>query len=104
MYPKEPYWKYGPGQPGLFTLAMTHPALFHMMMCSSAIHMDVYLGRQESRESQLYRLESIQSLNDGMKPTLAISDARIAAVVYLAKVEVSLLLLGILQANTTSSH
>jgi hypothetical protein len=90
MYPKEPCWKYGPGQPGLFTLAMTHPALFHMIMCSSATYMDVYSGRQESRESQLHKLEAIQSLNDGMKDTLGISDASIAAVAYLAKVEVNL--------------
>jgi hypothetical protein len=90
MYPKEPCWKYGPGQPGLFTLALTNSALFHMIMCSSAIYMDVYAGRQESREGQLHKLEAIQSLNDGMKDTSGTSDASIGAVAYLAKVEVSI--------------
>ena len=52
--------------------------------------MDVYAGRQESRESQLHKLEAIQSLNDGMKDTSGISDASIGAVAYLAKVEVSI--------------
>jgi Fungal specific transcription factor domain len=88
MYPKDLCWKYGPGQPALFTLALTTPAMFHMIMCSSAIYMDVYSGRQESRESQLHKLEAIQCLNNGMKDKLGISDANIGAVAYLAKAEV----------------
>lgn len=104
MYPKEPCGNYGPGQPDLFALALTSPALFHMIICSSAIYMDVYSGRPESRESQLHKLEAIQCLSDSMKESSGISDASIGAVAYLAKIEVIFPIPFLLQFNISSSH
>ncbi|KFY78233.1 hypothetical protein V499_02549 [Pseudogymnoascus sp. VKM F-103] len=87
MYPKEPCLTHSTGQPSLFSLAMTNAALFHMIICSSALYMDFYLGRQASRESMLHKLEAIHYLNQDMEEVSGVSDASIGAVAYLAKVE-----------------
>jgi hypothetical protein len=77
-----------PSRPVLFELAMTEAAFFHMILCNSALYVDVLSGRPESREAEFHKMAAISSVNAALQENPNVSDAIIGAVSYLAKVEV----------------
>lgn len=79
----------------LFELAMNDTASFHMLLCSSAMYSDVISGNNESAEANYHKLQAIHEINRRLRSGADASDATIAAVSSLAKVEVSLQLLRV---------
>jgi len=86
-YPNELTRGTGAGA-SLFELAMSDTASFHMLLCSSALYADVISGANESSEASFHKLKAIQEINRRLKCGADASDATIAAVSSLAKVEV----------------
>jgi Fungal specific transcription factor domain len=77
-----------PAQQSLFELAMADAALFHAIMCSSSVYLDITSGSFESSQSIIHKMEAIHLINAQLKDTPAVSDATIGAVASLATVEV----------------
>lgn len=71
----------------LFELALTDAALFHMLLCSSALYIDVADGKTESPVALHHKIMAIRHINSKLR-NMQVSDAIIGAVTYLAKVEV----------------
>lgn len=68
---------------------MTDPALFHAILCESALTIDHLTGRAESLEKIRHMKEAIHLLKVRLQgPTLDISDSTILAVAHLADFEV----------------
>lgn len=77
--------------PDIFWLAVANPALFRMILCNSALHINLINGKGESDESALYKLEATRDIQHSLQTDCTVSDALIAAVACLAKVEVSII-------------
>jgi hypothetical protein len=93
MYPKDPDWEGDPARSDWFVLAMSDAAMFHMILCSSALYFELLTGKGNTLERDTHLLAAIQLLNIRLRnfgDAEAISDASIATVAFLAKVEVSL--------------
>jgi hypothetical protein len=89
-YPLEPDRKQCQGQPSLFELAMSRAALFHAIMCSSALYLNMVSGCSESSQSITHKVEAIHLINTQLQDMSGMSDAIIGAVPFLAKIEVRL--------------
>ena len=87
-FPKEAGHTEASSQHGLFELAMSDAALFHAIMCSSSLCLDIAYGRSESSHSIIHKIEAIRLINVRLKVKSAISDATIGAVCFLAIIEV----------------
>jgi hypothetical protein len=75
---------------GLLPLALTDAALFHSLLCGSALWMDLRTGRSESLEKYKHMKEAIHLLSTRLKdpgPEI-FSDSTILAVAHLATFEV----------------
>jgi hypothetical protein len=71
-------------------LAMTDPALFHMILCSSAFYSD-FFARKESPERIVHMFAAIRIISARLSDSsFMVSDGTIAAVALLAKVEASI--------------
>jgi hypothetical protein len=69
---------------------MTDPALFHAILCGSALYMDVVTGRGDSPEKFRHMTEAIHLLSRRLQdPGAEIADSTIIAVAHLADFEVS---------------
>jgi hypothetical protein len=88
-YPKDAITEQGCSRLELFELAMTDAALFHMVLCGSVLYVDILSGQPESTEALVHKIAAIRNINGGLQHNLEVSDAMVAAVTYLAKVEVS---------------
>jgi hypothetical protein len=75
-------------------MVMTDPALFHAILCTSAIYMDLISGRgEESFTQRKHMLEAISLINSRLQQVDAkewVSDATITTILFIAKVEVIL--------------
>lgn len=67
---------------------MSNPAFFHMILCGSALYLDVLSGRPQSPEATFHKVAAISSINQVLQEKMDVSDAVIGAVAYLAKIEV----------------
>lgn len=76
-----------PAQSSLFELAMADPALFHAILCSSSLYLDIATGSRESSQSIIHKIEAIRLINAQLKESSQLSDATIGAVASLAIVE-----------------
>ncbi|KAE9377527.1 hypothetical protein N431DRAFT_478767 [Stipitochalara longipes BDJ] len=77
---------------GWFLLAMTDAALFHSILCGSALYMDLLTGRQDSVERLTHMKESVHLLNTRLQvPDTALSDSTLFAVALLAEFEARML-------------
>ena len=68
-----------------YPLVMTDAALFHALLCMSAL-----FGLRDMIVQRKHMLESIRLINDRLPGEGATSDATITAVLFMAKAEVSL--------------
>jgi hypothetical protein len=74
-----------------FSLALTDAALFHCILCGSALFSDQYVGRADSPERFKHMNEAVRLLNKKLQvsgDTLA--DSTLVAVAHLADFEVRL--------------
>jgi hypothetical protein len=78
------------GIQGLLPLALTDAALFHSLLCGSALWVDLRTGRGESLEKYKHMKEAIHLLSTRLKDTgpEVLSDSTILAVAHLATFEV----------------
>jgi len=67
---------------------MHDSALFHMILCSSALYVDVQKGNLESQEALYHKVEAIHEVNRRLQHGPDMSNAIIGTVSYLAKIEV----------------
>lgn len=67
-----------------FPLIMTDAALFHALLCTSAL-----FGLHDVMVQRKHMLESIRLINDRLPGDGATSDATITAILFMAKAEVS---------------
>ncbi|KAI9737859.1 MAG: hypothetical protein M1834_009229 [Cirrosporium novae-zelandiae] len=75
---------------GWFPLAMTDAALFHAILCGSALYMDLLMGRRESLEKVKHMKEVVHLLSTRLRdPGSELSDSTIVAVAHLAEFEAS---------------
>jgi len=71
---------------------MTDPALFHAILCTSAIYIDLVSGtKQESFPQRKHMLEAISLINTRLQVEAkeCVSDATITTILFIAKAEVS---------------
>lgn len=87
-WPREPDRQQSPDQQSLFELALSDAALFHAIMCSSSLYLDIASGRSESPQSITHKLEAIHLINTHLEDSPGVSEATIGAVAFLAIVEV----------------
>ena len=71
-----------------FEMGLSDAALFHVIICSSSLFLDFASGSSESSRSIAHKTEAIRSINAHLQDASRISDAIIAAVGFLAKIEV----------------
>jgi hypothetical protein len=75
---------------GWLPLAMTDAALFHSILCGSALYMDLLTGRRESLEKFKHMKEAVHLLSTRLQdPGSELSDSTIVAVAHLAEFEAS---------------
>ena len=82
-YPRKPQ-----DQQSLFELALSDAALFHTIMCSSSLYLDIASGSAESPHIIIHKMEAIHLINAKLQDSSGVSDATIGAVAFLAIVEV----------------
>jgi hypothetical protein len=71
-------------------LAMTDAALFHALLCGSALFFDIATGRGESPERFRHMTEAVHLLSARLQdPRSELSDSTIVAVAHLADFEAS---------------
>jgi hypothetical protein len=79
---------------------MTDAALFHAILCGSALHMDLLAGRRESLEKIKHMKEAVYLLSKKLQePEAELSDSTIVAVAHLADFEV----ISLVHANSSTS-
>ena len=79
-----------------FSLAMTDAALFHSILCGSALYMDLLTGRRDSVERSTHMKESVHLLNARLQaPDTALSDSTLLTVTLLAEFEARTLFLSL---------
>lgn len=75
-------------------MVMTDPALFHAILCTSAIYVGLLSGKEEPFPQSKHMMESISLINariqriDGAG---CVSDATVTTIIFLAKAEVRFL-------------
>jgi hypothetical protein len=68
---------------------MTDAALFHCILCGSALHIDLHNGHRESLKMLKHMKEAVHLLRQRLQnPESELSDSTIAAVAHLADFEV----------------
>ncbi|TAQ84493.1 hypothetical protein B7494_g7186 [Chlorociboria aeruginascens] len=73
---------------GWLPLAMTDPALFHSILCGSALFQDLLTGRKQSLERFKHMKEAVHLLNTRLQdPNCQVSDGTIVTVAHLAEYE-----------------
>ena len=77
-----------PPEPDLYSLSLSEPTLFHMILCNSALYFSVVFAKSDFRESVYHMMESVSRLRLDLIDSESVTDARIAAVAQLAKYEV----------------
>jgi len=76
--------------PRWLSLAMTDAALFHSLLCGSALYMDTLAGRKESLETSKHMKEAVCLLSKRLQePESGLSESTLVAVAHLADFEVS---------------
>jgi len=69
---------------------MTDEALFHSLLCGSALVMDIQMGRSESPERSRHMKDACHLVSARLQnPESEISDGTLVAVAHLADFEVS---------------
>jgi hypothetical protein len=77
-----------------FSLAMTDAALFHSILCGSALYMDLLTGRRDSVECFTHMKECVHLLNTRLQVSeTALLDSTLLAVALLAEFEARTLLI-----------
>ncbi|RFU29231.1 hypothetical protein B7463_g7088, partial [Scytalidium lignicola] len=90
---------------GWLSLAMTDAALFHSILCGSALYTDIVLRRGESLAKIKHMKETIRLLNKRLQePEFEISDGTIITVAHLAEYEASASAYGNLEYLLTSDN
>lgn len=73
-----------------YSLVMKDPALFHTILCISAIYIDFLRGAKDSFPAMKHMLEAISLLNARLQQpdsSECVSDATIATIAFIAKAE-----------------
>jgi hypothetical protein len=84
-----------------FSLAITDAALFHSILCGSALYMDLLTGRRDSVERFTHMKESVHLLNARLQvPGMALSDSTLLTVALLAEFEARILFFLFLPSYT----
>jgi hypothetical protein len=87
-HPREPYPKQHSNQQSLFETAMSDAALFHAILCSSSLYLDIASGNSESYYSIIHKTEAIHLVNTQLQDSSKVSDATIGTVDFLAVLEI----------------
>lgn len=72
---------------------MTDPALFHAILCTSAVYINLVSGQEESFAQRKHMLEAISLINTRIQQVDAkefVSDATITTILFIAKAEVGI--------------
>ncbi len=75
-------------------MVMADPALFHAILCTSAIYVGLLSGKEEAFLQSKHMMESISLINARLRHTNGagrFSDATLTTILVLAKAEVRLL-------------
>lgn len=71
-------------------LAMTDAALFHSILCGSALHLELHTGKRESLQIFKHMREAVHLISTRLQdPGFELSDGTMIAVAHLAEFEAS---------------
>ncbi|RDW92649.1 hypothetical protein BP5796_02043 [Coleophoma crateriformis] len=79
-----------PADSAWFPMAMSDPALFHAILCTSAIYIGLISGQQDLYPQHRHMLEAISLINTRLRQintSECVSDSTITTVLFLAKAE-----------------
>jgi hypothetical protein len=91
MYIMEPRQPVNSAESTWLPMVMEDPALFHTVLCTSAMYIDFLHRSEDSVPPQKHMLEAIKLINSRLEQPDAVecvSDSSIAAVAFMAKAEV----------------
>jgi hypothetical protein len=84
-------YEHDPESKGYLPLAMTDTALFHALLCGTALYRDAREGRRNSPEKCRHMTEAVSLLSTRLQDRrLELSDSTLVAVAHLADFEASL--------------
>jgi hypothetical protein len=92
MYIMDPKQPANPKDSAWFPMVMADSALFHTILCTSAIYIDLASGQRDSFLPQKHMLEAITLIKtrlQRLEGKVCFSDATITAIILMAKIEVS---------------